>query len=145
MLRPRIWTAMSATAIGAAALVALSVAPASAGAVGPCHNPTAGSAGTLCYFYHSNEQGSQEGVTNKVPDLSSPPIYFEGNAGAGEGLRVWNDAGSAGNNRTDCKAHVFFSANYGGPEVTLQPEGQNGSVNPTLGADNNNNRSQNFC
>lgn len=108
---------------------------------GPCYS------NTLCYYFHSDYVGADEGVSGNDPDLSNPQIYFDNCGSNCQGLyaNVWNDAGSAANFYSSCKAHVFFHASYTGTDVTLSAYPNSGYANPTLGADNNNNRSQKIC
>jgi hypothetical protein len=94
------------------------------------------------YYYHSNYGGAQTGVYDYwVPDLSSPPVYFQG-SGAGSGQRVWNNARSGYNaDPYNCVA-VSYSKSYGTPALYLFPYGNSGDNSSALGVVNNNCRSQ---
>jgi len=96
-----------------------------------------------CLYYQSNYGGAKAGIAPAVPDYANPAGYFPG-PGAGAGTRIWNNAGSGQNHDTVCTARVWFSANYGAPFQQLNRYPTSGYASPTLGAVNNDNRSQNW-
>jgi hypothetical protein len=140
------------TAAAAASLVGsvmLGTGPASAITAGNCLEGSGGS-GYMCYYYHSSYNGAEEGVAGKDNDFTSPGVYFRfandvTGSTSGEGQGVWNDAGSGANFRTDCKAHIYSAVNETGSELTLSAYPNSGFDNSSLGALNNNNRSQQYC
>lgn len=146
--KPRLGRAVAVVA-GTLLAIMLGAIPANAWTKNDC-NVGSGSNGSVCYFYNSYLGGSQEGVSGADQNLSSPAIYFQytnSNSGSDNGMGdpLWNDAGSAANQRTDCKVHIFTGKDYMGLEVTMSAYPNSGWFSSTLGVANNANMSQFFC
>lgn len=71
--------------------------------------------GEVAFWYNSSAYGwgSMSDFLNPVSNLGSPVAYKFLSSGAGQGTFVKNNAGAAGNARTDnVTARVYYNSNY---------------------------------
>jgi hypothetical protein len=135
------------------AAVALTVASVLTGVMGIQQSASAyddtcriGAGAPLAYYFHSYSWGAMNCQNGNVPDLLNPRVKFFQCGKDCDGLnqQVGNNAGSAANWDTRCSVTVWFHANYQGARTTMGPTGTSTFYSETLGAVNNDNRSQNW-
>jgi hypothetical protein len=130
-LRRTLFTVISSLAlIGAGLAVATPASASPASVCGPVLE-----FGNMCYFWASDYQGSQGGLSWPEDDLN--PWTFV-TAGSGAGERIGNNSGSGHNRDSKCRVTIYANRTWTGANLTLT---ENNS-NRTLGVVNNDNESQ---